>query len=183
MASLPSSSNKHCLFCLALLFLLIAIAASSSSSFLSYDALTAGKFSGAGRLRSLLQAKKDCPIDMEGKNYTIITSKCKGPNYPPSVCCNALLEFCCDFVDQLNDMSNNCAETMFSYINLYGQYPPGLFANQCKDGKDGLSCDSIAAQKEKDGIKTSNSSSASPPPAVAAALPLLALPPLIYFFL
>ncbi|KAL5207687.1 hypothetical protein ABZP36_032122 [Zizania latifolia] len=29
---------------------------------------------------------------------------------------------------------------MFSYINLYGKYPPGLFANQCRDDEKGLSC-------------------------------------------
>jgi hypothetical protein len=29
---------------------------------------------------------------------------------------------------------------MFSYINLYGKYPPGLFSSECKEGKQGLSC-------------------------------------------
>ncbi|KAG1364275.1 putative GPI-anchored protein LLG1 [Cocos nucifera] len=29
---------------------------------------------------------------------------------------------------------------MFSYINLYGRYPPGLFASECKEGKEGLIC-------------------------------------------
>lgn len=102
----------------------------------------------------------DCPVDMEGQNYTILTTKCKGPQYPPTLCCEALLEFCCGFVDEINDMNNNCAETMFSYINLYGQYPPGLFANQCKEGQQGLSCDkALKAQAEKAEIKASSSTS------------------------
>lgn len=29
---------------------------------------------------------------------------------------------------------------MFSYINLYGKYPPGLFASECRDKKEGLEC-------------------------------------------
>lgn len=32
---------------------------------------------------------------------------------------------------------------MFSYINLYGKYPPGLFANECKEGKEGLDCSTV----------------------------------------
>jgi hypothetical protein len=32
---------------------------------------------------------------------------------------------------------------MFSYINLYGKYPPGLFAHECREGKLGLSCDGV----------------------------------------
>ncbi|KAH0436143.1 hypothetical protein IEQ34_026463 [Dendrobium chrysotoxum] len=42
--------------------------------------------------------------------------------------------------DQLNDLTNDCATTMFSYINLYGKYPPGLFAYECREGKEGLDC-------------------------------------------
>lgn len=29
---------------------------------------------------------------------------------------------------------------MFSYINLSGKYPPGLFASECREGKLGLEC-------------------------------------------
>ncbi|KAI4307540.1 hypothetical protein L6164_030716 [Bauhinia variegata] len=59
--------------------------------------------------RSLLQAKKGCPVNFEFLNYTIITSKCKGPHY----------------------------------INLYGKYPPGLFASECREGKEGLECPAL----------------------------------------
>uniref|UniRef100_M4CF58 GPI-anchored protein LLG1-like domain-containing protein n=2 Tax=Brassica campestris TaxID=3711 RepID=M4CF58_BRACM len=72
-------------------------------------------------------------------NYTIITSQCKGPKYPPKKCCSAFKEFACPYADQLNDFRNDCATTMFSYINLYGKYPPGLFANSCQE-KGGLKC-------------------------------------------
>ncbi|GER52728.1 GPI-anchored protein LORELEI [Striga asiatica] len=40
----------------------------------------------------------------------------------------------------LNDLSNDCASSMFSYINLHGRYPPGLFANECRDSRQGLEC-------------------------------------------
>lgn len=73
-------------------------------------------------------------------NYTIITSKCKGPQYLPDPCCLSLKEFACPYTEQLNDLTNDCATTMFSYINLYGKYPPGLFAYECHEGKEGLDC-------------------------------------------
>jgi hypothetical protein len=79
-------------------------------------------------------------MSFEFQNYTIITSKCKGPKFPADKCCSAFLEFACPFVDYINDDSNDCASTMFSYINLYGKYPPGLFASECKGGKKGLAC-------------------------------------------
>ncbi|XP_052207286.1 GPI-anchored protein LLG1 isoform X8 [Diospyros lotus] len=90
--------------------------------------------------RNLLQAMKACPINFEFLNYTIITSKCKAPRYPADMCCAALAEFACPYADELNDLSNDCASTMFSYIDLYGEYPPGLFANECKGDKNGLPC-------------------------------------------
>ncbi|XP_016901694.1 GPI-anchored protein LLG1-like [Cucumis melo] len=162
------NQHSYCSY-FPLLFLFLAFAY-SHSPFLSYEALKSGQFTG----RSLLQAKKNCPVDMEGQNYTILTSKCKGPKYPATLCCEALLEFCCGFVDELNDMTNNCAETMFSYINLYGQYPPGLFANQCKEGKQGLSCDkALQAQAEKAEIKAASSASSTlltPPRLLSLAL-------------
>jgi hypothetical protein len=90
--------------------------------------------------RRLLQAKKPCPVDFEFQNYSIITSKCKGPAYPPKLCCSAFKEFACPYVEDLNDLTNECASTMFSYINLYGKYPPGLFSGECREGKQGLEC-------------------------------------------
>jgi len=97
--------------------------------------------------RSLLQAKQSCPMNFEFQNYTIITSKCKGPKFPPTACCGAFKEFACPFTTYINDESNDCASTMFSYINLYGKYPPGLFAQECQEGKLGLSCDGVPQQK------------------------------------
>ncbi|CAN8248327.1 unnamed protein product [Cochlearia groenlandica] len=119
-------------------FLLLTMFSSfSSSSFISdhvfeSQTLTVG--------RNLLQTKKACTVNFEFMNYTIITSQCKGPKYPPKECCAAFKNFACPYADQLNDLSTECATTMFSYINLYGKYPPGLFANQCKEGKEGLEC-------------------------------------------
>jgi hypothetical protein len=81
-----------------------------------------------------------CPVNFEFLNYTIIKSKCKGPRYPADACCAAFTEFACPYADVLNDLTNDCASTMFSYINLNGKYPPGLFANECGGGKQGLAC-------------------------------------------
>ncbi|KAG8498311.1 hypothetical protein CXB51_006869 [Gossypium anomalum] len=82
-----------------------------------------------------------CDEDFTKKNYTIITSSCKGPEYPKNNCCRALKDFACPFSEKVNDLTNDCARTMFSYINLYGKYPPGLFAHLCHEGQKGLACD------------------------------------------
>ncbi|KAL5972314.1 hypothetical protein ACLOJK_041567 [Asimina triloba] len=89
--------------------------------------------------RSLLQIKTDCSVNFEVLNYTPITSQCKVP-YPPVPCCSAFKVFACPYASLLNDESNNCAERMFSSINLLDHYPPGLFNSLCREGKDGLSC-------------------------------------------
>ncbi|XP_022139426.1 GPI-anchored protein LLG2-like [Momordica charantia] len=85
-------------------------------------------------------AVSGCPVNFEFANYTIITSKCKGPEYPANLCCSALAEFACPYAKYLNDLSNDCASTMFSYINLYGKYPSGLFSTLCSNGSNGLQC-------------------------------------------
>ncbi|KAG6469240.1 hypothetical protein ZIOFF_073946 [Zingiber officinale] len=137
--------------------LLLVVAVSvADSTFISVRALNdlgylwidnvLGSRGSAGR--SLLQAQTSCPIDFENLNYTIITSKCKGPQYPANFCCTAFKEFACPYVDQLNDAANDCATTMFSYINLYGKYPPGLFASECREGKEGLACDALPPGSE-----------------------------------
>ncbi|XP_020596981.1 GPI-anchored protein LLG1-like [Phalaenopsis equestris] len=104
--------------------------------------------------RSLLQAKTSCPINFEYMDYNIITNKCKGPQYRPEPCCSAFKEFACPYSEQLNDLTNDCATTMFSYINIHGKYPPGLFAYECREGKDGLDCSNYV-------IKTDNSTSSA----------------------
>ncbi|KAF3329778.1 GPI-anchored protein LORELEI [Carex littledalei] len=128
----------------------------ASSSFISDDVLSSHRSTG----RSLLQAKKSCPVNFEFLNYTIITSQCKGPSYPTKQCCAALVEFACPYASELNDASNDCASTMFSYINIYGKYPPGLFASECKGDKNGLPCpasNSTSSQSEKSGAIVANS--------------------------
>ncbi|XP_028052325.1 GPI-anchored protein LLG1-like isoform X1 [Camellia sinensis] len=132
--SLPSSST---LFLLAFFFLVTSLSVSASAySFISDDIFGGKSLMG----RNLLQAKTACPVNFEFLNYTIITSQCKGPQYVPNSCCPAFKELACPYVDSLNDLSNNCVETMFSYINLYGNYPAGLFATLCQDDKQGLAC-------------------------------------------
>lgn len=98
-----------------------------------------------------------CPVNFEFLNYTIITSQCKGPQYSPKLCCGAFKDFACPYADELNDLTNDCASTMFSYINLYGKYPPGLFASECREGKEGLECPAQApsTQSSKDSVNAS----------------------------
>ncbi|KGN44100.1 GPI-anchored protein LLG1 [Cucumis sativus] len=137
-----------------LLFFLSLLFTFSSSAFISGHAFESNPSIG----RNLLQAKKACPVNFEFLNYTIITSKCKGPRYPPKFCCSALKEFACPYVEDLNDLTNDCASTMFSYINLYGKYPPGLFSSECKEGKEGLECPALPPSTSADlswGSKTS----------------------------
>jgi hypothetical protein len=99
-----------------------------------------------------------CPVSFEFQNYTIITSQCKGPDYPATQCCAALVEFACPFSVEINDSTNDCASTMFSYINTYGQYPPGLFASECKGDKNGLPCPATnsTSQTDKSGVVAAN---------------------------
>ncbi|KAL3851075.1 hypothetical protein ACJIZ3_012957 [Penstemon smallii] len=108
----------------------------SASTFISDGAFGSSVLSE----RRLLQVKKPCPISFEFQNYNVITSRCRGPDYPANMCCSALKEFACPFADELNDLSNDCASSMFSYINLAGKYPPGLFSSECRDSKVGLEC-------------------------------------------
>ncbi|KAJ3675715.1 hypothetical protein LUZ60_004757 [Juncus effusus] len=108
------------------------------STFISDDVLNSNAHGSTGR--SLLQMRNGCPINFESANYTIITSKCKGPLYPATLCCAAFKEFTCPYAVELNDLTTDCATTMFSYINLYGKYPPGLFASECRDDQQGLQC-------------------------------------------
>ncbi|KAK9075499.1 hypothetical protein SSX86_003823 [Deinandra increscens subsp. villosa] len=125
------------LHCLLLFFLAPSFVISSSP--ISYKALESYR----GTTRNLLQQKQSCPVNFENENYTIITSQCKGPVYKREPCCNSFLQIACPHWEQVNDEKTNCASTLFSYINLYGKYPPGLFASMCKGGKDGLSCDHV----------------------------------------
>ncbi|XP_059664271.1 GPI-anchored protein LLG1-like, partial [Cornus florida] len=101
-----------------------------------------------------LQILAGCSVNFENQNYTVITSQCKGPQYSPKLCCEAFKQFACPFSDQINDRKNDCASTMFSYINLYGKYPPGLFANLCKEGKEGLSCNGTESTSMKNSADT-----------------------------
>ncbi|KAF3531453.1 hypothetical protein DY000_02038722 [Brassica cretica] len=126
--------SPHCLVSL-LLTLLLSMYIRAVDEFESHPATS----------RALLQAKTPCKEDFASKNYTIITSKCKGPNYPAKACCSAFKDFACPFAEALNDEKADCASTMFSYINIYGRYPPGIFANMCKEGKEGLDCSNVTA--------------------------------------
>lgn len=140
-------------------FILLGLPASSSSPTFISDGIFESQASIG---RNLLQAKKGCPVNFEFLNYTIITSQCKGPRYPANRCCPAFKELACPFTDVLNDLTNECASIMFSYINLYGNYPPGLFANECHEGKLGLACPALPPSTLADdtnGVHTTSSPS------------------------
>lgn len=69
-------------------------------------------------------------MSFEGANYTVITSRCKGPLYQQTLCCGALKDFACPYSTYINDASTNCAATMFSYINLYGKLLTTFLADE-----------------------------------------------------
>ncbi|CAL1406578.1 unnamed protein product [Linum trigynum] len=140
-----------CFFCVACLF--FPFFGFAYSNFISNGALDADHRSAGGPNRVLLQLKKACNVSFQDMDYTILTTQCKGPLYPKNQCCDALKQFACPYTNEINDASTNCAETMFSYINLYGKYPAGLFANTCKEGKVGLDC---AAGPKKNGVTSNN---------------------------
>ncbi|CAN4117535.1 unnamed protein product [Withania somnifera] len=146
---------------LFLFFLLVGLSSSSPINIKSnffflfiYDVFEAHVQTG----RALLQQQGNCPIDFERENYTIITSQCKGPLYNASICCYAFKQLACKHTKELNDVQNGCATTMFNYINLYGKYPPGLFANMCKEDKEGLNCKDVIQPQAKTDEQKSHSS-------------------------
>ncbi|KAL4339480.1 hypothetical protein GQ457_08G037010 [Hibiscus cannabinus] len=89
-----------------------------------------------------------CKEDFRTKNYTIITSKCKGPVYPKKACCAAFLEFACPMADLINDMRNDCAIliaemghmilTVLSNIESMWECPNGT---QFKNKANHMPCD------------------------------------------
>ena len=80
----------------------------------------------------------DCPVDFESLDIRILTSRCKGPDFPAAPCCDAFKKFACPYADILNDQNNNCAESMFRIINV--NFPPGLFFDKCVDSERGIEC-------------------------------------------
>jgi len=77
-------------------------------------------------------------VDFGRSDITGLISKCKGPEYPTAACCDAFKKFACPYADILNDLNNNCAVSMFAYINLY--FPDGLFLDKCIDSERGVEC-------------------------------------------
>ncbi|WCJ30742.1 GPI-anchored protein LORELEI [Euphorbia peplus] len=122
-------------------FFFIFTGFASCDSKISFDALDRHGRPG----RNLFQKSyKVCKVKFARLDYHILTRRCRGPLYPPKQCCSAFLKFACPFADQVNDMTTDCAETMFTYIDLHGKYPMGLFYDICKDQGDaeGLACES-----------------------------------------
>ncbi|KAK9676812.1 hypothetical protein RND81_11G102700 [Saponaria officinalis] len=147
---LTMSMNKYLGFIIFFLFIGLA-----SSSYIS-DTVFETRQSNS---RSLLQTKKNCQVDFENQNYTILTSQCKGPRYSADTCCKAFKQFACPFADEISDQSTNCADTVFSYVNLYGSYPPGTFSNLCKGDNVGLTCDDGSPSDSNSNSKKSSACS------------------------
>ncbi|XP_073365664.1 GPI-anchored protein LLG1-like [Aegilops tauschii subsp. strangulata] len=122
-------------------------------------------------------SRAECPVTFEGANYTLITSKCKGPLYQPALCCAALAEFACPYDTYINDLATNCAATMFSLIHLYGKYPAGLFANTCKGDNLGLKCpeDVPQVQPGEEGKSSAAVATAAQGALVAASAAVMSL--------
>ncbi|KAJ0263239.1 GPI-anchored protein LORELEI [Hirschfeldia incana] len=125
---------------LKLLFLLMALLVTVSSSSSISRSVFESQISVSER--KLLNAKKQCEVDFESKNYTDLTRQCRGPTYPAKECCAAFKQFACPYAHQINDLNTDCAKIMFSYITVHGNYPLGLFANECQETREGLVCHS-----------------------------------------
>ncbi|KAL0286781.1 UNVERIFIED_CONTAM: GPI-anchored protein LLG1 [Sesamum calycinum] len=61
----------------------------------------------------------------------------------------------CPVHEQINDLKSNCPETFFSYVNLYGKYPPALFSSLCREGQRGLDCTELLAgpPEQQNGVR------------------------------
>ncbi|KAL8267278.1 hypothetical protein R6Q59_004622 [Mikania micrantha] len=119
-----------------LFFLLIASASAHSSSILLEEMLESHVASRNSRFRP----PKPCPVDFEHKNYTLLTRTCRRP-YKAEPCCIALQKIACPHMKDVNDMSTDCAISMFDSISYQGNYPPGLFLMLCSEGKRGMKCE------------------------------------------
>ena len=134
--------------CNFLLLFWLFLGFASSASYISDSLFESHGSTG----RSLLQNLKECPISFEFANYAIVTSKCKGPQYPEKKCCQAFVEFACPYSQYINDLTTACANSMFSYLHLNGRFPTGLFASECKGDKAGLECPDGSLSSKDQGI-------------------------------
>ncbi|KAJ7558198.1 hypothetical protein O6H91_04G027900 [Diphasiastrum complanatum] len=108
-----------------------------------------------GSARHLLQAKIPCPIDMANLNYTPCISICKAPNFPKVPCCEGFKAVVCPIVLYFNNASTDCPDEFFSYLNLYGSFPGGLFNDYCVEGVQGLACPLVPAPSPSHGVQKS----------------------------
>ncbi|QHO12112.1 uncharacterized protein DS421_15g504050 [Arachis hypogaea] len=75
---------------------------------------------------------ESCSVNFEFANYTIITSKCKRPNYPPKECYGAFKEFAYPYADVLNDLQNDIYLRIQERIGLI----PGVDEHELQDKVD-----------------------------------------------
>ncbi|KAJ4880464.1 LORELEI-LIKE-GPI ANCHORED PROTEIN 3 [Raphanus sativus] len=132
---------KISLHCLVSLFSIILLSGFASSLHISFDEFK----SHPATSRALLREKKPCKEDFASKDYTVLTSRCKGPKYQAKACCSAFKDFACPYAEAITDQTTLCADDMFCYLEIYGRYPLGLFAKLCKEGKKGLDCTNVKA--------------------------------------
>ncbi|XP_039071622.1 GPI-anchored protein LLG3-like [Hibiscus syriacus] len=119
-----------------LVFFFLVLGFASSSTHISHRVLQAQKTD----MRGVPEFSIPCKHDFKNMNYTIITSKCKGPESSKKDCCDALLAFACPIADIINDDKTDCAALMFCTIRQHGDYPPSMFINMCKNGTHALNC-------------------------------------------
>uniref|UniRef100_A0A0D9W6S4 GPI-anchored protein LLG1-like domain-containing protein n=1 Tax=Leersia perrieri TaxID=77586 RepID=A0A0D9W6S4_9ORYZ len=80
-----------------------------------------------------------CPVNFDDlTGYTELGSKCKTP--PENECCEAFKALACPHSRLINNVSNGCADAMFSSIHTKGDLPPGTILEKCLEGPDGLKC-------------------------------------------
>lgn len=79
-------------------------------------------------------------MDFMHKNYINMTRNCKKP-YQAEVCCHELQKIACPHMTDVNDMTTDCALSMFASIDYHGNYPLGLFFKMCNERKNGMECE------------------------------------------
>lgn len=123
----------------AQLGVLVAIAFLSVVSAAGNGEIEDGAMGAGIPTRHLLQTVQQCPVDFASQNYTIVTSVCNATDINKTACCEAFVIFACPFAQYINDQSNNCDTTMFSYLSAAGNYPTQLFET-CQGDENGLPC-------------------------------------------
>ncbi|KAJ4825463.1 hypothetical protein Tsubulata_047064 [Turnera subulata] len=139
-----AASGGNAYWCYFTCFFLLAGLA-TPSSFISSDVFNVHAQHSPGR--NLAGEPNMCKINFASLDYSEFKGNCKPPLYPTKPCCDALRNFACPHVDDINYIENGCANAMFYNINTHCNYPDGVFFKRCVEEKKGLPCNQVEGIK------------------------------------